>query len=76
MVAYFAGLGRQQMADLSAHRVAKSPPFKIIGTDLMEEVLMGIGPSQVKRYVCIFNCLATRTVHLEIIPSLNANGFL
>ena len=32
--------------------------------------------NRVKKDVCIFNCLGTRAVHLEIIPSLDVDGFL
>jgi len=32
--------------------------------------------SSVKRYVCIFNCLATRAVHFEIVQSLDASAFI
>ena len=48
-------VGRQQMADLPAHRVAKLPLFEIIGTDLMGSLIMTNGRSRIKRYVCIFN---------------------
>ena len=71
-----AGVGRQQMGDLPCHRVEKRQPFEVVGTDLMGPVAVSIGRSRLKRYICIFNCLATRAVHLEVVPLLDADGFL
>jgi len=42
----------------------------------MGPVLVRIGRSEVKRYVCIFNCLATRAVHFEVVQSLEASAFI
>ena len=60
-----AGIGTQQMGDLPPARIQRSQPFTIIGIDLMGPIMVGAGRSSVKRYICIFNCLATRTVHLR-----------
>ena len=35
-----------------------------------------IGRSRVKRYICIYNCMATRAVHLEVVPSQECDAFL
>ena len=70
------GPGNQQMGDLPQERVKRTLPFTAIGTDLMGPLLVTVGRSQVKRYVCIFNCMATRAVHLEVVPSLDADSFL
>ena len=64
------------MGDLPCHRVEKRRPFEVVRTDIMGAVAVSIGRSRVKRYICIFNCLATRAVHLEVVPSLDADGFL
>ena len=64
------------MAVLPAHPFAKSPPFEIIGTDLTGPLMVTLGQRRVKKYVCIFKCLAIRAAHLEIIPSLDVNRFL
>ena len=71
-----AGIGKQQMAPLPVHRVTPAPPFTACGTDLMGPVLVRIGRSEVKRYVCIFHCLATRAVHFEVLQSLEATAFI
>ena len=68
--------GHQQMADLPLQRVNRSVPFTSIGTDLMGPVNVRIGRSDVKRWICIFNCLATRAVHLEVLRSLDVHAFM
>jgi len=62
------------MAPLPVHRVTPAP-FTACGTDLMGPVLVRSGRSEVKRYVCIFSCLATRAVHFEVVQSLEASAF-
>ena len=64
------------MGNLPGDRVTKSTPFKAVGTDLMGPLTVRIGRSSVKRYVCIFNCLATRAVHFEIVQALDADAFI
>ena len=71
-----ASAGRQQMGDLPPSRIQESHPFSNIGTDIMGPIMITVGRSRVKRYICIFNCLATRAVHLEVVPSLEADSFL
>ena len=51
-------------------------PFEATGTDLMGPVLVKIGRSLVKLYICIFSCLATRSVHLEVVESLESSSFI
>ena len=68
--------GSQQMGNLPPHRVKKSEAFQAIGTDMMGPLMVTAGRSRLKRYVCIFNCMATRAVHLEVVPSLDVNAFL
>ena len=52
------------------------PPFTTVGTDMMGPILVTIGRTQGKRCICIFNCLATRIIHLEVVTSLDASLFL
>ena len=64
------------MAPLSLeHRVVPSSLFTYYGTDLIGSLYVKIGRSSHKRYVCIFNCLSTRAVHLEIKQSLETDVF-
>ena len=64
------------MADLPFQRVNKTVPFTSIGTDLMGPVNVRIGRNNVKRWICIFNCLATRAVHFEVLQSLDVHAFM
>ena len=68
--------GKQKMASWPNHRVTPNPPFEATGTDLMGPVLVKIGRSFAKRYICIFNCLASRAVHLEVVESLEASSLI
>ena len=63
------------MGDLPCYRVEKRQPFEVVGRDLISPIAVSIGHSRVKCYICIFNCLARRAVRLEVVPSLDADGF-
>jgi len=39
-------------------------------------MLVNLGRSHVKRYGCIFTCMASRAVHLELSSSVSASSFL
>ena len=71
-----AGAGSQQIGDLPPPRVLETQPFSVLGTNIKGPVTVNVGRSRVKRYICIFNCMATHAVHLEVVPSLNMNAFL
>ena len=71
-----AKIGKQQMANLPAHRVTPSQSLTACGTDLMGPLYVKIGRSSVKRYVWIFNCLATRAEHFVIVQTLEASAFI
>ena len=68
--------GKQQMRDLPAQRVKETSLFRAVGTDFIGPVLVNIGRSQVKCYICICNCLATRAVHLEVVSAVDCDSFL
>ena len=71
-----ATCGKQQMGNLPANRVTRSTPFQATGTDLLGPLLIRSGRNSLKRYICIFNCLASRAVHLEVVQSLEASAFI
>jgi len=72
-----APLEHQQMAPVWDVQVEKDdPPFTHIGIDLFGPLLVKQGRSTVKRYGCLFTCLAMHAVHLEVAHSLSADSFL
>ena len=67
----------QIMADLPGERFAvNKPPFYNTGTDYFGPFFVKQGRALVKRYGCIFTCLTTRAVHLEVAHSLTADSFI
>lgn len=69
--------GSQIMAPLPAARVTPyQPPFTCVGVDYFGPLTIKLNRSHVKRYGCLFTCLATRAVHIEIAYSLDSESFL
>jgi len=67
----------QFMADLPKERFAMyKPPFYNVGTDYFGPFFIKQGRRLEKRYGCIFTCLTTRAVHLEVAHSMTADSFI
>lgn len=67
----------QIMASLPTPRVtAFERPFSSTGVDYFGPFLVKRGRCQVKRYGCVFTCLAMRAIHIEVAHSLDAESFL
>lgn len=65
-----------KMSDLPADRLEKTTPFSNTGVDYFGPITVKILRSRAKRWGCIFTCLTTRAVHLEVAPSLETDDFL
>ena len=67
----------QKMADLPTDRVTPhKPPFTYVGVDYFGPFVVKQGRSLVKRYGCLFTCLTTRAVHLEVASSMDTDSFI
>eukprot|EP00112_Aurelia_sp_Birch-Aquarium-sp1_P021942 Seg6027.3 transcript_id=Seg6027.3/GoldUCD/mRNA.D3Y31 product="hypothetical protein" protein_id=Seg6027.3/GoldUCD/D3Y31 len=66
-----------KMADLPDFRVAANePPFRRTGVDYFSPPFVKRGRTTLKRWGCIFTCLVTRAVHLEVAESLETDAFI
>ena len=67
----------QVMAPLPESRlVAYRPPFTNTGVDLFGPLMVKWGRGTAKRWGCLFTCLTTRAVYLEVVPSLSTDDFI
>jgi len=70
----------QFMGQLPVHRVTPSPPFAKTGVDFAGPLIIKKGhtrkPVYIKSYICLFVCLATKAVHLELVSDLTTEAFL
>ncbi|XP_014679031.1 PREDICTED: uncharacterized protein LOC106818875 [Priapulus caudatus] len=67
----------QIMADLPQERVdSDKPPFTYVGIDVFGTFLVKVNRSEVKRYGCMFTCLVSRAVHIEMLYSLETESFI
>ena len=62
---------------LMAYRLqVDSHPFTYCGVDYFGPLVIRQKRSNIKRYGCLFTCLTTRAVHLEVATDLSADAFI
>ena len=67
----------QFMGSLPKARLeAYHPPFTFTGVDLFGPLTVKRGRGTAKRWGCLFTCLTTLAVYLEVTPSLEADDFI
>jgi hypothetical protein len=68
---------QQKMSELPEDRVtAGNPPFTTVGVDYFGPFEVKQGRSYVKRYGCIFICLAVKAIHIEVANSMDTDSFI
>ncbi|XP_062713284.1 uncharacterized protein LOC134290229 [Aedes albopictus] len=66
-----------RMAPLPESRVTPHlPPFSHTGVDYCGPLTVTVGRRSEKRYICLFTCMTTRAVHLEVAHSLTTQACL
>lgn len=70
----------QQMAPLPLTRTTPSRAFSSIGVDYCGPVQIKVRPGRtniiLKAYICVFVCLVTRAVHLELVSDMTTQAFI
>ena len=67
----------QEMAELPKVRLTPfEPPFTNTGIDFFGPLMVKHGRGSAKRYGCIFVCMASRAIHLELAQSLETDDFI
>lgn len=67
----------QKMADLPPDRCTVGwKCFQEIGLDVFGPIYTKLQRGTIKRYGCVYTCLKTRAIHLEVLSSLNTDAFL
>ncbi|XP_068723837.1 uncharacterized protein [Montipora capricornis] len=64
------------MASLPYDRLQIAPPFSKVGVDFFGPLRVKYLRKQEKRYGCLFTCLVTRAIHLEVAFSLSTDSFI
>ncbi|XP_077287686.1 uncharacterized protein LOC143912277 [Arctopsyche grandis] len=68
------------MGDLPTVRVTPARPFYSCGVDYAGPITIKERAHKnrtfLKAYICVFVCLATKAVHLEVVQSLTSNAFI
>ncbi|VDM44661.1 unnamed protein product [Toxocara canis] len=64
------------MPALPEERTHQARPFQNTGVDYWGPVTVRNGPDKIKIWVCLFTCLVTRAIHMEIANNLSAIQFL
>ena len=68
--------GEQKMADLPSDRMQEVPPFTYCAVDYFGPFYIKEKRKELKRYGCLFTCLASRAIHIEVSNTLETDSFI
>ena len=57
-------------------RVIRSSPFTYVGLDYLGPLYVRERNEEEKVWICLFTCMSTRAVHLELVSDLSAKSFM
>ena len=57
-------------------RITRSSPFSFTGLDYLGPLYIRENNEVIKVWICLFTCLATKAIHLELASNLSAESFL
>ena len=63
------------MADLPSDRMQEAPPFTYCAVDYLGPFYIKEKRKELKRFGCLFTCLTSRAVHIEISNTLETDSF-
>ena len=69
-------LGQTMAPSPTCRIIGGGYPFDQCGVDYFGPFRVKIGQSEHKRYGCLFTCLKSRAIHLEVAQSLKTDSFL
>ncbi|CAK1589376.1 unnamed protein product [Parnassius mnemosyne] len=79
-IRYSAQTSQQMMGQLPSSRVTPHRPFHKSGVDYAGPIQVrptkGRGYRSTKGYICLFVCMATKALHLEVVSDMTAQSFL
>lgn len=64
------------MPSIPKFRVNKSKPFSYTGLDYMGPLLIKCVDGPKKIWICLFTCLVTRAIHLEVVLDMSTEEFI
>ena len=66
----------ESLVQLVERLTPENPSFTSVGMDYYGPLYVQQGHSHVKRYGCVFTCLMTSPVHIEITCTLDTDSFI
>ena len=70
----------QMMGQFPPERTNPTPPFQTTAIDFAGPLLCRQGkrhrPTKVKCYACLFVCLSTKAIHIELVSDLTSEAFV